>query len=668
MMSDPVWCSGMHRGFTLPMAAIALAACASNSVGPTAPRTDWPRLNSTVAINPEVEARARRILDSMTLRQKVGQMTQAEIQSITPDEVRTYYIGSILNGGSSWPHRDKHAKLSDWLELAEAYYQASRHSDASNPVPVIWGTDAVHGHSIVYGATLFPHNIGLGATHNPQLVGAIARAVARAVRASGMQWVFAPTLAVVRDDRWGRTYEGFAEDPQLVETYASHYVAGLQGTLGSDDSVLATAKHFIGDGGTHRGADRGENRATLQQLINIHGRGYFGALRAGVQTVMASFSSWNDVAAGRNIGKVHGSRYLLTDVLKTTLGFDGLLLSDWNAIGHLPGCSDDSCPAAINAGIDMVMVPEDWRSFIDNTVRQVERGDIPMQRIDDAVLRILRVKLRAGVFERGPKANRNAGRSELLTPRALARQAVRESLVLLKNDQQVLPLRGSARVLVVGVGADSFSRQSGGWSLTWQGTDNHNDDFPVGDTLVGGLRAALASGRVDYVAEGNIADLQHYDAVIAVLSETPYAETKGDIPPDQNMSFSRRYPDQAAMLARVAGRGTPLVTVLLTGRPAYVNDLLNLSDGFVVAWLPGTEGGGVADVLVASANTTNRVDFTGTLAYSWPRRPCQAHVNADETTDQPLFAPGYGMRYARRAQLGRVEEHDAAQICAADAN
>lgn len=599
----------------------------------------------------------------MTLRQKVGQMTQAEIHSITPDEVRTYHVGSVLNGGSSWPRRNKHAKLSDWLELAESYYQASMRSDAAIPVPVIWGTDAVHGHSIIYGATLFPHNIGLGATHNPQLVGAIGRAVARAVRASGIQWVFAPTLAVARDDRWGRTYEGFSEDPAIVETYGHYYVAGLQGRLGSEDSVLATAKHFVGDGGTYRGVDRGETRATLQQLVSIHGRGYVGALRAGVQTVMASFSSWNDVGAGKNYGKMHGNRYLLTEILKNRLGFDGLVVSDWNAIGHLPGCSDDSCPAAINAGIDMVMVPEDWRSFIDNTLRQVESGEISVQRIDDAVLRILRVKLRAGLFEQGPAANRNAGRNELLTPRGLARQAVRESLVLLKNDGHVLPLKRSARLLVVGAGADAFSHQSGGWSLTWQGTDNSNDDFPVGETILGGLRAAISSGRVDYTADGAVANLSDYDAVIAVLSETPYAEKKGDISPDHNISFSRRYPEQVAMLTGLAGRGVPLITVLLTGRPVYVNDVLNLSSSFVVAWLPGTEGGGVADLLVIPENVKTAADFTGTLAFSWPRHPCQAVINVDETTDKPLFAPGYGLRYSRSIKLGRVEEHDTTAIC-----
>lgn len=610
-----------------------------------------------------VEARARRILDSMTLRQKVGQMTQAEIHSITPEQAAAHYIGSVLNGGSSWPNHDKHATLADWLALAERFYQASMHSDAVHPVPLIWGTDAVHGHSIMYGATLFPHNIGLGAAHDPQLIGEVGRAVARAVRASGIEWIFAPTLAVVRDDRWGRTYEGFAEDPELVESYARHYIAALQGRLGDDDSVVATAKHFIGDGGTHGGVDKGENRATLQQLINIHGRGYFGAIRAGVQAVMVSFSSWNDVAAGKNYGRMHGNRYLLTDVLKTRLGFDGLVVSDWNGIGDVPGCSDDSCAAAINAGIDMVMVPEDWRAFIDHTVRQVEQGQIPMQRIDDAVLRILRVKLRAGLFERSPAANRNAGHRELLTPRALARRAVRQSLVLLKNEGQMLPLGPTARVWVVGVGADSFARQCGGWSLTWQGNDNDNDDFPVGDTVVGGLRAALAAGRVDYSADDSREPPSNYDAIIAVLSETPYAEKAGDIPPDQNVSFSRRYPDQAAMLARLARRGVPVITVLLTGRPAYVNDLLNLSQSFVVAWLPGTEGGGVADLLVAPGTTALRTDFTGTLAYSWPRRPCQQPVNIGDAGEVPLFAPGYGLSYARPATLGRVEEHDVNEVC-----
>lgn len=629
------------------------------AAAPPAQQGGWPRVASAIARDADIEKQVASIVAGMTLAQKVGQMTQAELKSVTPADVSQYYLGSVLNGGGSWPGNDKHTSAAGWVALADAFYQASMATDMAVKVPVIWGIDAMHGNSNVYGATLFPHNIGLGAAHNPALVRRMAVAVGKAVRATGINWVFAPTLAVVQDVRWGRTYESFSQDPALVRQYAGAYVSGLQGSFKDDGNVIATAKHYIGDGGTDQGKDRGVNLSSLQQMINIHGAGYYPALAAGAQTVMASFHSWNDVAAGVDHGKVHGSRYLLTDVLKGKLGFDGFVVSDWDAIGEVPGCTTASCPQAINAGIDMAMVPNDWKAFIANTIAQVQGGQIPMARIDDAVSRILRVKLRAGMFGKPPSANAYAGKAQALLARDLARQAVRESLVLLKNNGGVLPLAAGKKLLVVGKSADSMSNQTGGWSLTWQGTDNTNADFPNGDTLLAAIRAAngAANGdaNVTYRASVDAIDVSPFDAVIAVIGETPYAEGDGDIIPSGTLRLSSRYPEDLAVLRAVAGQGKPVITILLSGRPLYVNDLLNLSDGFVAAWLPGTEGKGVTDVLFRNDKGRVAHDFKGTLSFAWPGSACAAVGGRDAASHPPLFGLGYGLRYARAAKLPNLD-------------
>lgn len=630
------------------LAALTLLAASAgygqiyNPARPDEAHADWPAVTSAVKPDPAIEARAREILSGMTLRQKVGQITQPDIRSVTPDEVRQYYIGSVLNGGGAWPSMNKRASLQDWLVLSDAYYDASMSTDMAVKVPVVWGTDAVHGHSNVYGATLFPHNIGLGAARDPALIRDIAKATAKAVRATGITWNFAPTVAVVHDQRWGRAYEGYSSDPHIVQTYGRAMVEGLQGKdLTDDASVLATAKHFIGDGGTHNGINEGENRANRADMINIHGRGYYSTIAAGVQTVMASYNSWNDIATGTNYGKLHGSRPLLTDVLKQKIGFDGIVVSDWNGIGQVPGCAKDHCPQAINAGLDLIMVPDDWKAFIENTVKDVEEGRIPEARIDDAVLRILRVKLRSGLFERKPSQGTYAGKTEAIEHRELARRAVRQSIVLLKNNASVLPLKRSAKILVVGKGADSFSAQTGGWSLTWQGTENTNADFATGDTVLGGIRQAVPGA--DYSPDAAGVDVTQYDAVIAVLAERPYAETAGDVKADESLWHSGRYPEDAAVLKAVTGKGVPVITVLLSGRTLYVNDLLNLSDAFVAAFLPGTEGAGVADVLLRKANGAVDHDFRGRLSFDWPGAACPA----GDYPLTPLFALGYGLSYAR---------------------
>ena len=639
-------CTGQKDAETPPVAAADASA----------ELKDWPALESRFAKNPAIEARVAEILASMTLEQKVGQMVQPEIKSVTPEEVRQYYIGSVLNGGGSWPAKNKHASVQDWVALADAYYDASMGTDAKIPVPVIWGTDAVHGHSNVYGATIFPHNIGLGAAHDVELIERIAEATGQSTRATGVTWTFAPTVAVAQNARWGRTYESYSSQPALIREYAAAYVKGMQGLLDKDGNVVATAKHFIGDGATDGGKDQGNALVTQAQMINVHGQGYYGAIEAGVQTVMASFNSWNDIAAGKDYGKMHGSRDLLTVALKEKMGFDGFVVSDWNGIGQVTGCKDDSCPQAINAGIDMVMVPDAWKSFIANTIAQVKSGEIPQARIDDAVTRILRVKLRARLWEHKPSASQFAGKPESLVHRDLARRAVRESLVLLKNDGAPLPLKKGQRVLLVGKSADSISHQTGGWSLTWQGTDNTNADFPNADSIAAGLREQLGEANVILRDSAEGVDPASYDVVVAAIGETPYAETNGDIVPSDTMAHSRRHPEDLAVLKAAAATGKPVVTVFLSGRALYANDLLNLSSSFVAAWLPGTEGKGITDVLVAGADGKPVHDFRGKLTFPWPAVACP---NADST---PQFALDRGLRYGDTKQVGTLPE-DATASC-----
>ena len=639
-------CTGQKDAETPPVAA----------ANASAELKDWPALESRFAKDPAIEARVAEILASMTLEQKVGQMVQPEIKSVTPEEVRQYYIGSVLNGGGSWPAKNKHASVQDWVALADAYYDSSMGTDAKIPVPVIWGTDAVHGHSNVYGATIFPHNIGLGAAHDVELIERIAEATGQSTRATGVTWTFAPTVAVAQNARWGRTYESYSSQPALIREYAAAYVKGMQGLLDKDGNVVATAKHFIGDGATDGGKDQGNALVTQAQMINVHGQGYYGAIEAGVQTVMASFNSWNDIAAGKDYGKMHGSRDLLTVALKEKMGFDGFVVSDWNGIGQVTGCKDDSCPQAINAGIDMVMVPDAWKSFIANTIAQVKSGEIPQARIDDAVTRILRVKLRARLWEHKPSASQFAGKPESLVHRDLARRAVRESLVLLKNDGATLPLKKGQRVLLVGKSADSISHQTGGWSLTWQGTDNTNADFPNADSIAAGLREQLGEANVILRDSAEGVDPASYDVVVAAIGETPYAETNGDIVPSDTMAHSRRHPEDLAVLKAAAATGKPVVTVFLSGRALYANDLLNLSSSFVAAWLPGTEGKGITDVLVAGADGKPVHDFRGKLTFPWPAVACP---NADST---PQFALDRGLRYGDTKQVGTLPE-DATASC-----
>ncbi|MGZ8869007.1 MAG: glycoside hydrolase family 3 N-terminal domain-containing protein [Thermoanaerobaculia bacterium] len=612
----------------------------------------WPQVPPAIARDAALEKRIDDLLKRMTVEQKVGQVIQPSITTITPADVRTYGFGSVLNGGGGWPGDVRKATPKDWLALADAFYEASMDSSGGRlAIPVMWGVDAVHGHNNIVGATLFPHNVGLGAMRNPALVRKIGEVTAREMRATGIDWNFSPTVAVARDDRWGRAYESWSEEPEIVREYAQQMIEGLQGQPGSkhflgNGKVIATAKHFLGDGGTAGGKDQGDTLATEAELRDIHGAGYVGALRGGVQVVMASYNTWH----GR---KMHGVGELLTDVLKKRMGFDGLVVGDWNGHGQVKGCTNASCPQSFNAGVDIFMVPEDWKKLYENTVAQVKSGEISGDRLDDAVRRILRVKFRAGLFTAGKPSSRALGGnfSVIGSPahRAVARQAVRESLVLLKNNGGVLPIRGNSNVLIAGDGADSIAKQAGGWTLTWQGDGNTNADFPGGTSIGAGIRAAVeaAGGRATISVDGTFTGKP--DVAVVVFGEDPYAEFQGD---RQTVIYEGE--KDLALLRELKGAGIPVVSVFLSGRPLWVNQHLNASDAFVAAWLPGTEGAGVADVLIGGADGKPRRDFTGKLAFSWPKLPTQSLLNRNNPGYDPLFAYGFGMTYADRRELPQL--------------
>jgi beta-glucosidase len=643
-------------GRVRPTVSLCLAAAFLGTAASAA--QIWPRAAQAEPANPALEARVRSIVAGMTLEEKVGQMTQADIRSITPDDVRHYYIGSILNGGGAWPSMNMHSSVADWLKLSDDFYRASMSTDMKVKVPVIWGTDAVHGHNNVYGATLFPHNIGLGAAHDPSLMERIGRATATQVRATGITWAFAPTLAVVQNPRWGRTYESYSSDPRLVRSYGEAMVRGLQGRLGTPTSVLATAKHWLGDGGTFHGQDQGETRTSEANLERTHAAGYYGALKANVQTVMVSYSSFTDTSTGKQWGKMHGNAHLVTDVLKHRLGFNGLVVSDWNAIGQVPGCTNWHCPQAINAGIDLAMVPDDWKKFIASTIDDVKAGRIPMSRIDDAVSRIIRVKWKSGLFQFSPATGPHPSAEVLHSPqvRSLARQAVRESLVLLKNERSVLPLRRSGKILVVGNGADSLPMQVGGWSLTWQGDHTTTSDYPYADTLLSALRKRLGAALVDYSPDGTGVNVKNYSAVVMVAAEKPYAEGAGDFTFPASMRHTSRYPEDLQALDRVSGKGIPVVTFLYSGRPVAANDLINRSDAFIAAWLPGTEGMGLVDMLFARSGKAS-FDFKGRLPFDWPSGDCLPQKGGMQ------FQRGYGLSLASKSRIGRLPEFPPVMAC-----
>ena len=597
----------------------------------------WPEIAFPRVLTEAGEARVQAILARMTVEQKVGQIIQADIASVTPEDVRRYRLGSVLNGGNSGPGGDDLAPAEKWLELADAFYDASMDVAVGEPaIPIVWGTDAVHGHSNIIGATIFPHNVGLGATRDPELIERIGQVTAVEIRVTGQEWTFAPTVAVPQDYRWGRAYEGYSSDPSLVAAYVGSMIRGLQGPPSTSPIlagpyVAASTKHYLADGGTTDGRDQGDAAISELELRLIHGAPYIPAIENGVATIMTSFSSWNGV-------KLSAHRGLVTDVLKGRMNFDGMVITDWNAHGQVAGCSNASCPRAVDAGIDMFMAPDSWRMFYDSTLAQVRDGTIAMDRLDDAVARVLRLKERLGLFEMGKPSQRAlSGEYELLGApdhRAVAREAVRKSMVLLKNTG-VLPLQPGGRILVAGDAANDIARQSGGWTLSWQGTGLENDLFPGATSLWSGIeQAATATGGSAQLSEDGTFT-QRPDAAIVIFGETPYAEFQGDI---ATLQLRPELRGPIATMRRLKEQGIPVVAVMITGRPLYVNEALNTADAFVAAWLPGSEGAGVADMLFAGADGAPAFEFQGLLPTAWPATA--RHGGAT------LFPFGYGMRYA----------------------
>lgn len=637
--------AGLLAAASLATVAIAETPAPPPASPPTSPPgtahpDQWPAYTYPVPVRADHEKMIADLIARMTVEEKVGQLVQADLCCVTPDDFRKYKLGSLLVGGNSGPNGNDLSPAKDWLKAADDFYLASvDKSDGGVGIPMIWGTDAVHGHSNIIGATLFPHNIGLGAMRDPALIEKIGAITAKEIRVTGQEWTFAPTVAVPQDFRWGRAYEGYSSDPDLVASYVGAMVRGLQGPPSGDNllagpHVIASTKHFLADGGTDKGVDQGDSSATEAQLRDIHGKPYGPAIAEGVATVMVSFSSWQGV-------KMTGNHSLVTGVLKERMDFGGFVVSDWNAHGQVAGCTNEACPQALMAGIDMYMAPDTWKPIYNDLLARAKSGAIPMSRIDEGVARILRVKARLGLFEAGKPSDRPySGQYDLLGApehRAVAREAVRKSLVLLKN-QGVLPLAPGKRLLVAGDGADDIARQSGGWTITWQGTGLNNSQFPGATSIWGGLKQAVEAGGGSAVLSPDGSYTDKPDAAVVVFGETPYAEFQGDraalvLDPELTAPF--------ATMKKLKEQGIPVVAVMITGRPLYVNPALNAADAFVVAWLPGSEGGGIADVLVGDTAGKPRFDFSGKLPAAWPRTA--------QFADGALYPFGYGLSYRTRS-------------------
>ena len=579
------------------------------------------------------DGRVNALLARMSLDEKIGQMTQPDQEALQDEaDVENLAVGSVLSGGNSDPRTNS---FEDWRALYERLQARALRSRLR--IPILYGVDAVHGHSNVVGAVIFPHNVGLGATRDAALVEEVSRITAREVRATGINWTFAPCVAVPRDERWGRTYEGFSEDPKLVAELGGAATRGLQGH-GLDDplGVLACPKHFAGDGGTGYGTgmkhdqgryplDRGDVRLSAAELDALHLQGYRASIAAGVGSIMPSYSSWNGE-------KASGNKRLLTDILKGEMGFLGLVISDYNAIEELPGDYRAQIKQSVNAGMDMFMVPQKYRQFIVNLKALVAAGEVPLTRIDDAVRRILRVKAAMGLLEQkfSPRAARalaaSFGSEE---HRAVARRAVRESLVLLKNEGKALPLsRKAKRIHVAGKSADDLGNQCGGWTIAWQGQSGTPTQ---GTTILAALQQGARGTQVTYSRDGSGA--AGADVAVVVVGETPYAEFFGD---REDLALAK---EDVEAIANAKRAGVPVVVVLLSGRPMILGDALGQAAAFVAAWLPGSEGTGVADVLFGDYKPT------GKLAFTWPRSMAQLPINLADANYDPLFPYGYGLTY-----------------------
>lgn len=602
--------------------------------------------------------RVEDLLSRMSLDQKIGQMTMTERTSVSPENLKNHHLGGVLSCGGSHPGENLPA---DWVAMNDAYWAASMVEDERHlAIPLLYGLDAIHGNNNIRGSTIFPHNIGLGAAHDPELIGKIAGITAREILVTGVDWTFAPNLAVARNIHWGRSYESYSELPAIVAGYASEFIEGLQSDLGTH-GVIACAKHWVGDGGTTNGINQGETSLAEDELRDIHVAPFRAAVDAGVLSIMAAFNSWNG-------DKCHGHKYLVTDLLKNELQFDGFVVSDWDGIDYLSEDYHNAVALAVNAGIDMFMISENWQPFLGHLKRHVRRGSIPMNRIDDAARRILGVKFAYGLFDKPRPTERAWSNHECfgsLEHREVAREAVRKSLVLLKNGDSILPLKKEARVLVAGKNAHNRGHQCGGFSLTWQGISG-NEELEGGTSVWEGIARAVPNAELSTQADGNDADPALHDVAIVVIGEKPYAEGLGDVRSGDHviveagsqirgsinvleaygdtLELASLHPEDLQTIEAITSRGVPVVVVMISGRPLIVNRELEASTAFVAAWLPGSEGQGVADVLFGD------FDFQGRLSFSWPgsTEDISTHRKDDQST---LFPPGYGLTYKTSSKI-----------------
>jgi beta-glucosidase len=637
----------------LILLSFLLTSCGEATLTPVATPEPTATNNESSVVTPTdssqpIDARVEDLLKQMTLDEKIGQMTQVEKNSIRPGDITKYFIGSILSGGGGSPANNT---TKDWYAMVEGFQNEALETRLG--IPILYGVDAVHGHGNLLNATVFPHNIGLGATNNPELVEKIGRATAEEILATGIPWNFSPVVAVVQDIRWGRTYEGFSEETGIVKSLGAAYIRGMQTLTDSDVTApgqtilaLATPKHFIGDGATIWGSsrtdsyklDQGNMQVTENRVRELFLPPYQSAVEAGALNVMTSFSSWKGT-------KMHAEQHLVTDILKDELGFNGFIVSDWQAMDQIyPDDYYASIVTSVNAGVDMNMVPYDYIGFIATMKTAVNNGDIPESRVDEAVRRVLRVKFALGLFEHPMPDTKYQATVRSREHLELARQAVRESLVLLKNENNILPLsKDMAVIFVAGEGGNDIGLQSGGWTLEWQGKKGNDNE---GMTIFSGLRAAMNFGtKIEYNRDGDFSEFKDADGKplladigIVVLAEKPYAEGVGDA---ADIALTN---NEVRLLTEVKQQSQALVIILLSGRPRVIGEELSLAEAWVAAWLPGTEGAGIADVLFGD------YPFTGKTAYSWPRSNEQLPINVNNSAgktgcDAPLFPFGYGLTY-----------------------
>jgi len=616
----------------------------------------------------DIEKRISELLAKMNLDQKVGQIVQPERQFVTPQEVKDYHIGSVLSGGGSTPGDNK---PQDWIDMNDAYWEASMEEDDSHlAIPILYGVDAIHGNTNVIGSVVFPHNIGLGAANDTKLMENIGKVTAKEIAATGVEWTFAPTLAVARNSHWGRTYESYSEDPKIVSKLTPNMVKGLQGDYGQEH-VIACLKHWVGDGSTIHGIDQGDSIVSEKELRDLHIPPYIEGIKAKALTVMVSLSSWNKT-------KLHSHKYLITEVLKNELKFDGFVISDWDGINYLSDDYGTAAAMSLNAGLDMFMITDKWKDFIKHIKYYVENGNISMDRLDDAVRRILRVKLEFGLFSKPRPTERKMsldhssfGSKE---HRKVAQEAVRKSLVLLKNDKEILPLKKTANILVAGKNAHNRGHQCGGFTIEWQGV-KENKSIVGGTSIWEGIKKVAPNAQLSTKLDGSEADSAKHDVAIVVIGELPYAEMLGDIrveglsvgkqlkgnrisdiesqgylkdytmvesagegPCGTHLYNHQLHPEDLETIKNIQSNGIPIVTIMVCGRPLVTTDEIENSNAFVVAWLPGSEGQGVSDVLFGDYG------FQGKLSFSWPKYDDQNPNIGDKDYD-PLFKYGFGLKY-----------------------